>query len=94
MLEKQEDLLDTELQEVVEGAIEDVAVHLATDTVNFANISVLPHLPISVIAELIFIVTGYPEGVLVENGGIEMCAFEIVTGIDDGTDSIVFLDDL
>lgn len=87
-------LLDTELQEIVESTIEDIAVHLAADAVYFADVGVLPHLPFAWISELVLVVTGYPERVLVEDGSVEMGKLEVIAGINDGTHTIVPFDNL
>ena len=85
---------DGHLAEVVEGTVVNVEVHVALDAWELAHVGVLPELPGALILDFVYIVVGYPVGVLVEHLVVEIVGLELVIGIDDGLHAVVLLYDV
>lgn len=85
---------DGHLAEVVIGAVVDIEVDIALDAGQTAYIGVLPELPGALVFERIDVVMGYPVGILIEDGIVEIAGLKFKIGIDNGLDSIVMLHDV
>ena len=83
---------DGHVHEVLVVAFEDVDVHIAVDAIDFAYVGVLPECPFAFVLEGVDVVVGYPVGVFVELGGVEVGGAELVAGVEDGCDAVVLFD--
>ena len=85
---------DGELAKVVEGTVVDVEVNIALDARQSAYVGMLPELPGAFVLYLVDVVVGYPVGIVVEDGVVEIAGLKFIIGVDDGLDTIVAFDDL
>lgn len=63
---------ESHLAQVVIGPVVDIEVNMALDAGQLAHIGVLPELPAPLILYGVNIVVGYPVGVLVEDGVVQV----------------------
>lgn len=80
---------DAEGAQVVESAIEDIAIDIAANAINAPHIGVLPEVPGALVCELTLIIMGYPEGILFELGCVQVVALKGIVGVDDGLAAVV-----
>lgn len=73
---------------MAQRAVEDVAIDIALDAVHISAIRMLPECPLAGVLQLVNIIMGYPEGIFVENGVVEVIDTELVAGIEDGLDAV------
>ena len=85
---------DGHLPQVVVRAVVDVEVNMTLDAGQFAHVGMLPELPAALVLYGVHIVVGYPVGVLVEDGVVEVACLEFIIGVDDGLHLIVLLHDV
>lgn len=85
---------ESHLAQVVIGPVVDIEVNMALDAGQLAHIGVLPELPAPLILYGVNIVVGYPVGVLVEDGVVQVAQLELIIGVDDGLYVVVFLNDV
>ena len=82
--------LDGHVHEVLVISPEHIDVDVAFDAVNLAYISMLPECPFTLVFERINIIVGYPVGVTVKLGCVEVGGAELVTCIENGGDPVMF----
>ena len=80
---------DGKVHEVLVVTLEHIDVHISIDAIDSACIGVLPESPFTFILEGVNVVMGYPIGIVVEVGGVEIGGAEFVTCVEDGGDAIV-----
>ena len=85
---------DGHLAQVVIGTVVDVEIDMALDTWQLADIRMLPELPTPFVLDTVHIVVGYPVGILVEDGVVQVARLKFIIGIDDGLYLIVLLNDV
>ena len=77
--------------QLLQRAVEDIEVGLLVYPREDGTVGVLPEQPVALIARMRHVVMGYPQGIAIELGDIEVAFLEFIGGIDDGTDAIVRL---
>ena len=82
------------LAKVVIGAVIDIEIDVTLDTWQLADIRMLPELPTPFVLDTVHIVVGYPVGILVENGVVQVARLKFIIGVDDGLDVVVLLDNV
>ena len=85
---------DGHLTEVVVGTIVDIEVYITLDTWQAACVGVLPELPRAFVLQGVHIIVGYPVGILVKDGIVQIARLEFKVGVDDRFHLIVFLHDV
>ena len=85
--------IDSQVVKLLKCTIEDVAVHIAFDAVDMADVSVLPELPRARVFEFAHVVMSNPIGIVVEEGIAKIFQFEFVSGVYDRLYAIKLFND-
>lgn len=85
---------DGELLQVIDRAVVDVEVDIASDAIDLATIGELPKLPFAFVGELFHIVVGYPEMIAIKSFRVEIFLLKFQSSVDDGASVVVFLYDV
>ena len=79
------------MTEIIVGTVIDIEIDIALDAWEAPHISMLPEFPLSFILERIYVVVGYPVGILVEDRVVEIAHLKLKISIDDRFNLIVLL---
>ena len=82
---------NSELLQLLEGALEDVEVDLLADAWQLALVAMLPEGPRTAVAQAVYIVMGYPVGIDVEHRVVHILLAEGVVGVENGLHLVVLL---
>ena len=74
------EIANGKLFKVIVRAIVDVEIYVALDARQTTNIRVLPKFPRTFVLHLIYIVVGYPIGIVIENGCTEIGFLKFIIG--------------
>jgi hypothetical protein len=66
---------------------------MSLDARQFAYVSMLPELPAALIFHAVNVIMGYPVGILVEDGIVEVFQLEFIIGVDNRLYLIMLLYD-